>query len=107
MYYFGLNRQNFKSTKTHSQGALGSGSPLYSAINKPQELPVSTPRRQENPETAERQMASSKSFVLLIAEAIAASVKGVNANRIPVQEPSVLNGDPSNIQIGRRPFMHS
>ena len=83
---------------------LGSGSPLYSAINKPQELPVSTPLRQENPETAERQMASSKSYVLLIAEAIAASV---NANRIPVPEPSVLNGDPSNIQIGRRPFMHS
>ena len=44
-----------------------------------------------NPETVERQSAPPKNDVLLIAEALAASV---NANRLLVPEPSVFNGDP-------------
>ena len=83
--YEDTHRENMK------RGVLGSGSQLYSTINKRQEVHLSTPMHQDNPEIVERQMASSKSDVMLIAEAMAASV---NANRIPVPEPSVFNGDP-------------
>ena len=73
------------------RNVLGSGSQLYSSMNKKQEVQVSTPLHMINPETVERQSAPPKNDVSLIAEALAASV---NANRLPVPEPSVFNGDP-------------
>ena len=68
-----------------------SGSQLYSSMNKKPEMHVSTPLHMITPDIVERQSASPKNDVLLIAEALAASV---NANRLPVAEPSVFNGDP-------------
>ena len=73
------------------RGVLGSGSQLYSSMTKKQEVQVSTPLHMINPETVERQSAPPKNDVSLIAEALAASV---NANRLPVPEPSIFNGDP-------------
>ena len=67
---------------------IGSDSQLYSSMNKKQEV-ISTPLL--NPDTLERQSAPPKSDVLLIAEALAASV---NANRLPVPDMSIFYGDP-------------
>ena len=62
--YEETQRENMK------RGVLGSGSQLYSTINKRQEVHISAPLHQENPEIVERQMTSPKSEVMLIAEAI-------------------------------------
>ena len=62
--YEETQRENMK------RGVRGSGSQLYSTVNKRQDVHLSAPPHQENPEIVERQRTSSKSEVMLIAEAI-------------------------------------